>query len=290
MISKPMQAALDAVSALPCHAPLPWRVGKDGRSLEARMESGAWKTIATLRAVKPLDARANAAFIIAAIGEREKARALMEEMLAALETMTDRLDPPPLPVCFLLDELATLGHLPAVENAVGLAAGYGIQLWSVFQDIAQMRELYRGRWASFIGNSGIRAIFNLDDFDTADYWSKFMGGRLVETYSREENIFGLSQGRGVGTDMRPLRAAEELMTDYAKAKMLVLAQGEHPIEAARVPYFRDDTLKGLWDDPRYPVPPLPAPVTKRFAVRRQPEDAEPSHNGREGRAYVLERE
>ena len=210
-------------------------------------------------------------------------------LTSALDTMTDRLKPPSLPVCFLLDELATLGHLPAVENAVGLAAGYGIQLWSVFQDIAQMRELYRGRWASFIGNSGIRAIFNLDDYDTAHYWSQFMGGRLVETTSRQENIFGLSSGQGIGETMRPLRSAEELMVDYAKAKMLVLAQGEHPMETGRVPYFNDKTLQGLWDDPRYDVPPMPAPVIKKMAVQREP-DAEPSNNGRDGRAYGLERE
>jgi type IV secretory pathway TraG/TraD family ATPase VirD4 len=61
-------------------------------------------------------------------------------LTAALDEMTDGLDPPTLPVCFVLDELATLGHLAAVEIAVGLAAGYGIQLVSVFQDVAQMRD------------------------------------------------------------------------------------------------------------------------------------------------------
>ena len=97
-------------------------------------------------------------------------------LTSALDEMTDTLDPPPLPVCFMLDELATLGHVAPVENAVGLAAGYGIQLVTVFQDVAQMRDLYKGRWASFIGNAGVRALFNLDDYETAEYWSKFIGG------------------------------------------------------------------------------------------------------------------
>jgi type IV secretion system protein VirD4 len=65
-------------------------------------------------------------------------------LTSALDEMTDRLDPPRLPVCFMLDELATLGHLDSVENAVGLAAGYGVQLFTVFQDVAQMRDLYKG--------------------------------------------------------------------------------------------------------------------------------------------------
>jgi type IV secretion system protein VirD4 len=88
-----------------------------------------------------------------------------------------------------------LGHLTAVENAVGLAAGYGIQLVTVFQDTAQMKDLYKGRWASFIGNDGVRALFNLDDYDTAEYWSKFMGGRLVETRSTQQDIYGCQSAR-----------------------------------------------------------------------------------------------
>ena len=79
-------------------------------------------------------------------------------LTSALDEMTDKLKPPPLPVCFMLDELATLGHLSTIENAIGLAAGYGVQLVTVWQDVAQMRDLYKGRWASFIGNAGIRAL------------------------------------------------------------------------------------------------------------------------------------
>jgi type IV secretion system protein VirD4 len=82
-------------------------------------------------------------------------------LTAAMNEMTDRLDPPALPVCFLLDELQTLGHVQIVENAVGLAAGYGVQIWSVFQDLGALKELYKSRWPSFIGNAGVRVVFNL---------------------------------------------------------------------------------------------------------------------------------
>lgn len=174
-------------------------------------------------------------------------------LTSALDEMTDALDPPKLPVCFMLDELATLGHLTTVENAVGLAAGYGIQLVSVFQDVAQMRDLYKGRWASFIGNAGIRALFNLDDFETAEYWSKFVGGRLVETRGRQEDLYGYSKGENVGEAMRPLIAPDQLMLDFAAGKMLVLAQGQHPIITDRVAYFKDASLTRLWDDPRAPT-------------------------------------
>ena len=173
-------------------------------------------------------------------------------LTSALDAMTERLNPPKLPVCFMLDELATLGHLRAVEDAVGLSAGYGIQLVTVFQDIAQMRGIYGTRWASFVGNAGVRALFNLDDHDTATYWSKFMGSHLVEGYSRNENRYGLSDGQNIKEDMRPLLSTDQLMMDFASGKMLVLVQGSRPIVSDRVPYYRDGSLAGQWDDPRLP--------------------------------------
>ena len=211
-------------------------------------------------------------------------------LTSALDEMTDTLNPPPLPVCFMLDELATLGHLATVENAVGLSAGYGIQLVNVFQDTAQMRDLYKGRWASFIGNAGVRALFNLDDFDTAEYWSKFIGGRLVETRSSQQDIYGYTQGDNVGEAMRPLIPPEQIMFDFAAGAMLVLAQGAHPIVTSRVAYFDDRSLDGLWDDPRPggarppPAPPPPAgrpsPFKQPSPFARQPPNRPPPASGR----------
>jgi type IV secretion system protein VirD4 len=178
-------------------------------------------------------------------------------LTSALDEMTDRLNPPPLPVCFMLDELATLGHLEAVENAVGLAAGYGVQLFTVFQDVAQMKDLYKNRWASFIGNAGIRALFSLDDYDTARYWSDFIGGRTVVSRSESQNAFGITQSRSSNETFRAVLNPDEIMLRYSAGRMLVLPQGSRPIEAERVPYFRDRSLRGLWDDPRGPLPAAP---------------------------------
>ena len=118
-----------------------------------------------------------------------------------------------------------------------------------------MEHLYKGRWASFIGNAGVRALFNLDDFKTAEYWSKFVGGSLVETRSRQQDLYGLSKGDNVGEAMRPLLPPDKLMMDFASGKMLVLAQGSHPIVTDRVAYWNDKSLDGTWDDPRMPQRP-----------------------------------
>ena len=46
------------------------------------------------------------------------------------------------PALFLLDEFAALGRLEAVERAMGLMAGYGLQLWPILQDMSQLKDLY----------------------------------------------------------------------------------------------------------------------------------------------------
>ena len=53
-------------------------------------------------------------------------------------------------VLFLLDEFAALGRLEPVERAMGLMAGYGIQLWPILQDVHQLRALYERRAGTFL--------------------------------------------------------------------------------------------------------------------------------------------
>ena len=50
------------------------------------------------------------------------------------EAVTDALSAPGTPTLFLLDEFASLGRLAPVERAMGLMAGYGVQLWPILQD------------------------------------------------------------------------------------------------------------------------------------------------------------
>lgn len=46
------------------------------------------------------------------------------------------------PILFLLDEMPALGRLTMVEQAFGLMAGFGIQLWGIAQDLSQLKSIY----------------------------------------------------------------------------------------------------------------------------------------------------
>ena len=66
---------------------------------------------------------------------------------------------PEKPVLFLLDEMASLGRLSMVEQAYGLMAGFGMQLWGIVQDLSQLERIYGSGWQTFISNSGVIQYF-----------------------------------------------------------------------------------------------------------------------------------
>ena len=83
------------------------------------------------------------------------------------------------PVLFLLDEFAALGRLEPVERAMGLMAGYGIQLWPILQDVHQLRALYERRAGTFLSNAGVLQVFGVNDHDSAKLVSDLLGQETV---------------------------------------------------------------------------------------------------------------
>jgi type IV secretion system protein VirD4 len=79
---------------------------------------------------------------------------------------------PPTPVLFLLDEFAALGRLEPVERAMGLMAGFGVQLWPILQDLHQLRGTYGIHAGTFLANAGLVQVFNVNDIDTAEWVSR----------------------------------------------------------------------------------------------------------------------
>jgi len=66
----------------------------------------------------------------------------------------------------LLDECASLGCLRPLEDALGVAAGYGLQIWCVFQDMHRLRARYGRAADSFLANAGMLQFFNVSDLET----------------------------------------------------------------------------------------------------------------------------
>jgi type IV secretion system protein VirD4 len=105
----------------------------------------------------------------------------------ALRPLLRSVRPARVPVLFMLDEFAQLGHMEVIEKNLGLMREYGVKLWPVLQDLGQMKDLYAKRWESFIANAGVLHAFAPQDATTREYLSKLSGEKLywkkVRNYS-----------------------------------------------------------------------------------------------------------
>lgn len=99
------------------------------------------------------------------------------------------------PVLFVLDEFFTLGQMSTIENAAGFAAGYGIKLWLVLQDLQQLKSMYSKSWQTFLANAGAIQVFGASDAETCEYISKMMGEVATRQTVSSMNI---SSQRGFG--------------------------------------------------------------------------------------------
>ena len=62
------------------------------------------------------------------------------------------------PTLYVIDETALLGEMEALRTAITLSRGYGVQVWSAWQDLAQMEHHYDD-WLSLVANSSVVCAF-----------------------------------------------------------------------------------------------------------------------------------
>ena len=157
---------------------------------------------------------------------------------------------PETPVLYLLDEFAALGHLAPVERAMGLMAGYGVQLWPILQDVHQLRATYGQKAGTFLSNAGVLQVFGVNDHDSARLISDLLGQETVvfQTMSRalDSDKSGISYGEQ--HTARPLLTPDEVRNLPQHVELLFLA-GQRPIIAGKLVYYDDPEFRGLYDAP-----------------------------------------
>jgi type IV secretion system protein VirD4 len=100
---------------------------------------------------------------------------------------------PKRPILFMLDEMPALGRLPSIEQAYGLMAGFGMQLWGIVQDLSQLAHTYgQAGWQTFISNCGVIQYMGSRDKMTADYFSSLCGVTTIEVHN-----FSWAVGRAI---------------------------------------------------------------------------------------------
>ncbi|WP_339743726.1 type IV secretory system conjugative DNA transfer family protein [uncultured Rubinisphaera sp.] len=153
------------------------------------------------------------------VSHRNLLRLLIATLLGAVLTRENR---PEHATLFLLDEAAQLGHFPLLEQAITLCRGYGLKVWSFWQDLSQLKEHYPETWKSILNNCDIKQIFGISGMFMAQEWSS-----ILEHDPRE------------------------LLKLADNEHLLIFPDGTEAIQQ-KLNYLNDPEYAGLFDDnPRY---------------------------------------
>lgn len=124
-------------------------------------------------------------------------RMIINSLLHALERTPKRSGDAPATL-FILEEFASLGYMQSIERAAGYIAGFGVKLWSILQDLNQLKDIYPKRWETFLGNAGILTAFGNVDITTLEYLSKRAGEteitRILATQNYQSGKNETNQG------------------------------------------------------------------------------------------------
>jgi type IV secretion system protein VirD4 len=166
-----------------------------------------------------------------------------------------------LPVYFLLDEFRQLKKMSEITTKLPYVAGYNVKMAFVIQDLKNLDEIY-GETSrhSLMGNCGYQLVFGANDQVTAEAVSKGLGKRTVryKTESRTIELMGLHRR----TKVEQLRERDLMMPQEVRQmpedKMVILAEGQGPIFADKLRFFRTAPFKEMEGFSQGHLPDVPA--------------------------------
>ena len=157
-------------------------------------------------------------------------------------------------VLMILDEAAVLGRMQRLESAMGLVAGFGIKVWSIWQGLDQPAAIYGKRWQTFVGNSSVLTFFGNNDQFTLDYIEKRLGSTLVyspslRTPTLDASIEQGELGQSYSLQSHPLLTASEIAElfdrDDPLLRMLAFLPRIGPVILQRAFYDRHEAFRGI---------------------------------------------
>lgn len=175
-------------------------------------------------------------------------------ILHALNVMERTPNVPGPPALFVLDEFPVLGYLRSIEVAAGLMAGFGVKLWTIVQNIGQLKQHYKASWETFFANAGLMTAFGVIDHESQTAITAKLGKfRMVEKVATGAVGSALLAGDLAEKENHydiQLLAEDEIGRVFAREKnrMIALGAGYPPAIIERFIYFDDPLFKGLYRD------------------------------------------
>jgi len=134
-----------------------------------------------------------------------------------ITVITRRRKQPENQTLLLIDEAAQLGPLPQLRQAITLLRGYGVRVWTFWQDISQLKNLYPYDWETILNNCRVQQYFGATT------------GIAAQT---------VSSVSGYGT-------AQDVM-DLENDELILNIAGDEPVIAVKPNYLWDPPFKGIY--------------------------------------------
>jgi type IV secretion system protein VirD4 len=135
-----------------------------------------------------------------------------------MKAITSRKEIPEHRTLFILDECGQLGSFPFLETAITLLRGYGLQTWTFWQDLSQLRKLYEIEWSTMVNNCAVLQIFGTKNYRVASEFSEMVG---VET---------------------------DQVSDVRASEQILLIDGEDLLKTMRFDYLKNKEFEGKYED------------------------------------------
>jgi type IV secretion system protein VirD4 len=196
-----------------------------------------------------LDGGANTAYLCAPADEQARLRplfsTLVREVVGEVYSTAGRTGQPlARPLLLVLDEAANIAPLPDLDQIASTGAGQGLQLVTVFQDLAQVHERWGAKADTIINNHRAKLFGpGLSCPRTLDYVRRILGD--VELHQRSETSGERGQRSATrSSTFRPL-APPNVVRERRSGSMLLVYGSLPPTVVRTRPWFRDRRLREL---------------------------------------------
>jgi type IV secretion system protein VirD4 len=203
-----------------------------------------------LQAKHLLNGKRNTAYLCAPAHEQRRLQplfaTLVQEIVAhAYERATATGGPLDPPLLLVLDECANIAPLRELATLASTGAGQGIQLVTVFQDMAQINSVYgAGRAPTIVSNHRAKVILSgISDTPTLRYVTQLLGDREVRRVATTVD----ADGRRSTTESITYRelAPENLLREMRPGHGVLIYGHLPPAQIALRPWFKDRRLRRL---------------------------------------------
>jgi type IV secretion system protein VirD4 len=205
---------------------------------------------AELRAERLLDGGCHTAYLCAPAHEQRRLQplfaTLVQEIVGhAYDRSTETGKPLDPPLLLVLDECANIAPLRELATLASTGAGQGIQLVSVFQDIAQINAVYgRDRAPTIVSNHRAKVILSgIADPPTLEYLARLLGDEEVRQVSATSG----TEGRHSTTESVAYRklAPANVLREMRPGKGILVYGHLRPTQIALRPWFKERRLRRL---------------------------------------------